>query len=833
MNSREAPSKRSAVEKALDVIVASMLTLLLLMCLTGSIYIGIRTKREMREQMWYLLDLNGEMKGGTTASQYNWRDTALVGTAVGITQFILYGYLIPISLYVSIEMVKVAQSMYFINFDRKMYHAESDTPALARTSNLNEELGQVRTILSDKTGTLTRNTMEFFKLTVGGVKYGSGFTDIERSLALRDGKVVPKPSAVPIEKGFNFTDPRLMGPNGELTWMGTPDADKIKKFFQLLAVCHTVIPEGEPTRETLKYQCESPDEAAFVTAAKRFGFFFYRRTTTHIYVMEPRADGKEEEVAYEVLAVLEFNSTRKRMSVIIRDNTGKLLLFCKGADSVIYQRLATEGNATRYTAAQHMDEFAQAGLRTLCLSYAELDEAFYAKWAADYFEAKTALVGRDQKLEAVAELIEKDLKLIGATAIEDKLQEGVPECIENLALAGINIWVLTGDKQDTAINIGMACSLLRTDMVQYIVSLDDLVKEVEGRTNDKEVRARAHVLVRSQLKETLEKVKASGGASALIIDGFGLTFAMSEELTPLFWELGQLCQTVICCRVSPLQKALVTGMVKKGGKTTLAIGDGANDVGMIQAAHIGVGISGQEGMQAVMASDFAIAQFRFLETLVLVHGRYNYKRIAKMVTYFFYKNIFFGFSIFWYNAFTFFSGEPCYNDYSMSCFNLIFTSLPVIVVAILDQDIKYELGRRFPGLYGQGQRNDYFQFPVVLYWALNGLFQSIAVFLAFFWGEYRLISDRENGQTMDMWGAGSAMYTVIVITVTLQLALTIQYWTWLHAFVFPFSIFLKYIFVLVMNSINPAFATSASHLFIENIAPVPSYWRAGPPTPPL
>ena len=278
---------------------------------------------------------------------------------------------------------------------------------------------------------------------------------------------------------------------------------------------------------------------------------------------------------------------------------------------------------------------------------------------------------------------------MGCTAIEDKLQEGVPEAIESLAKAGISIWVLTGDKQDTAINIGMACSLLSTDMTQYVVSLEALVKEFEGRTNTKEVADAALRQVRTQLAEVKAAIltaRSSGPSPAgLIIDGFGLTFAMTEELQPLFMELGEMCEAVICCRVSPLQKALVTGMVRRSGKTTLAIGDGANDVGMIQSAHIGVGISGQEGMQAVMASDFAIAQFRFLETLVLIHGRYNYRRITHMVTYFFYKNVLFGFSIFWFNAFTFFSGQTCYNDYAMSSFNLFFTSLPVITVAVLDQ----------------------------------------------------------------------------------------------------------------------------------------------------
>ncbi len=831
-NSMAPPSKRTNIERRLDRIVVMMLCVLASMCLSGSIIQGLRTKALM-PRMWYLAP------GDTTSNRsYNPLRTPEVGVYAGITQFILYSYLIPISLYVSIEMVKVSQAMYFINFDRTMYDAASDTPALARTSNLNEELGQVATILSDKTGTLTCNMMEFFKCSIGGVKYGAGVTDIERSVAARAGRPLP-PAApgegVPQEKGFNFRDKRLLGEDGSLAWRaaGGPAAAAMRAFCQLLAVCHTVIPEGEPTPEAIKYQAESPDEAAFVVAAKRFGFFFCKRNGAGVAVQEPgAAEGDPPvEAFYEVLNVLEFNSSRKRMSVVVRGPDGRLLLFCKGADSVIYERLAAKGNEHRDATAEHMDEFAQAGLRTLCLAYAPVDATFYATWNAQYFEAKTALTDRDAKLEAVAELIEKELLLLGATAIEDKLQAGVPACIEHLAQAGVALWVLTGDKQDTAINIGMACSLLRQGMKQHIISLEDMVAAAGGKTNDKALRERAAASVREQLQTCLDAVIAEaategGGAPAsLIIDGFGLTFALSEELAPTFWELGRRCSAVICCRVSPLQKALVTGLVKKAGRVTLAIGDGANDVGMIQAAHIGVGISGQEGMQAVMASDFAIAQFRFLERLVLVHGRYNYKRIARLVTYFFYKNTLFGFTLFWYNAWAFFSGQPCYNDYMMSCFNVFFTSVPIIVVAILDQDVSAPVSHHYPALYGQGQRNEFFTWRVILYWVLNGFYQSIAIFLALIWGQYRLHADREDGQVIGMWGAGSAMYTIIIITVTMQLALAVDYWTALHHAVFWGSILLKYAFILVMGVLPPSFATSAAYGLFKNVVGVaPSYW---------
>ena len=212
----------------------------------------------------------------------------------------------------------------------------------------------------------------------------------------------------------------------------------------------------------------------------------------------------------------------------------------------------------------------------------------------------------------------------------------MPQCIEQLMRAGISVWVLTGDKQDTAINIGQACSLLREDMKTHVININELIKLEGDRLISKaDFDTQGREQVRDQIKKGIElcdECSAKGIDMGVVIDGRSLAFALEPNLAPDFLSLGTGCVSVVCCRVSPLQKALVTGLVKDSGKITLAIGDGANDVGMIQAAHIGVGISGQEGMQAVMAADFAFAQFRFLERLLLVHGRYNYKRVSRMVT---------------------------------------------------------------------------------------------------------------------------------------------------------------------------------------------------------
>ena len=703
MNSSAAPSKRSTIEKGMDKIVISMLGLLCLMGTITGIICGSWIKN-VSPKHWY-------MDTSDTDMVFDPKNAPKVGVVAFLTSYVLYGYLIPISLYVSLEFVKVCQAMVFLNSDRQMYHEETDTPMRARTSNLNEELGMVHTVLSDKTGTLTCNSMEFFKCSIAGVSYGEGVTEIERSIAKRQGRPILTKPTKPIEPGFNFKDARLEGDK----WRSLPDAEHIRDFFRILGVCHTVIPEGEATRETICYQAESPDESAFVVAAKRFGFFFKSRTTSGMELEEPSfpSSGEMSTVHYELLNVLEFNSTRKRMSVIVRTPEDKIMLYCKGADSVIYDRLSHGNQKYIDVTQQHMDEYAKCGLRTLCLSVREISQSEYDAWNVTYTEAAQSLEKRDEKLQAAAEIIEKDLFLVGATAIEDKLQDGVPGTIEQMMRGGIAVWVLTGDKQDTAINIAQACALIRDDMDVHIVNIEELVKQEHDREITRaQFNEQGKAQVAALIEEGIEKEAATakkGMETCLVIDGRSLSFALEQDLAPRFLQLGSGCTSVVCCRVSPLQKALVTKLVKDSGKITLAIGDGANDVGMIQSAHIGVGISGQEGMQAVMASDFAFAQFRFLERLLLVHGRYNYKRISKMVTYFFYKNLAFGLTLFMYNLHAAASGQVVYNDWLMSAFNIFFVAFPVIALGILDQDVNQRSCLQFPQLYRQGQQNACFE----------------------------------------------------------------------------------------------------------------------------
>ena len=829
MNASAAPSKRSQIELGMDRVVLLMLSMLIMMGAVTAIVCGIWIKNKS-PRAWYLRTDEADVV-------FNPEDAPRVGVVAFLTSYVLYGYLIPISLYVSLEFVKVMQATVFINQDRALYHAPTDTPMRARTSNLNEELGMVHTVLSDKTGTLTCNSMEFFKMTIAGVSYGSGVTETERAVAKRLGKPLPPApteQSGPIETGFNFRDSRVE--NG--AWMRLPDANTFRDFFRVLAVCHTVIPEGEPTPETVCYQAESPDESAFVVAAKRFGFFFKARYTSAIEVDEPAASGASDSAPetkrFEILNILEFNSTRKRMSVIARTPEGEIVLYCKGADSVVYERLrhVAGGQAHASATQAHMDDYAASGLRTLCLAKRTLTASEYTAWNATYTEAAQSLEKRDEKIDVCAETIEKDLELLGATAIEDKLQDGVPGCIEQLMRAGMAVWVLTGDKQDTAINIGQACSLLRDDMETHVININDLIKLESDRLISKaDFDARGRASVKAQIRKGIsmcDDCSARDVDMGVVIDGRSLAFALEPELAPDFLSLGTGCVSVVCCRVSPLQKALVTGLVKDSGKITLAIGDGANDVGMIQAAHIGVGISGQEGMQAVMASDFAFAQFRFLERLLLVHGRYNYKRVSRMVTYFFYKNLAFGLTLFAYNLETRASGQVVYNDWLMSAFNIFFVSLPVLALGCFDQDVNQRSCLLFPHLYKQGQDNACFTPLTQLYWALNATYVAVVTYFFVFHGVHAGEADTKDGHAFGLWEVGTTMYTGIVITINLQMAQMINYWTWVQHVAIWGSIAIWYACNAILSDTERYLSTYSYKIFTPTVAPTPKYWTATP-----
>lgn len=796
-NSGKTIFKRTKSDRLLNILIMGIVLALITMCLFASIACGV----------W-------EMMTGRHASKYIPKDTitkdeSFTGITVKsiiafLSYLILLNTVVPISLYVSVEVIRQCQSL-LIDFDKRMYYAPKEAYAKARTTTLNEELGQVEYVFSDKTGTLTQNLMTFNKCSINGCLYGEvkdfatgEMVDVN---AENDHLFTPidfsKHNPEFYEEKFKFYDSNLLE---QVTNKRDP---KVHEFFTLLAICHTVMSEEKNGK--LEYQAQSPDEAALTAAARNFGFVFKDRTSNTIEI-----EVLGVSMTYEVLAILDFNNVRKRMSVIVRAPNGQIILYCKGADSVIFEHLgnncSVNGNGkVRELTNDHLEHFAGVGLRTLCLAKKELNEDEYNRWRVEFAKAETSLDDREAKKDRCYEQIEQDLELLGATAIEDKLQDNVPQTIANLIAANIKVWVLTGDKLETAINIGYSCELLNDDMCEIFVVDGCYPEEVEkqlkkaqkqmakmqrqrqlltqqhhshhqnsspandigwkqqqqqrkqagsrlshsssrrkkrrpinsaasgsvsspkkfrrgresrnsamspnsGKTSrsqpaspgnnsnfvaksaNKQSRVapafganptgdlnnnpnqptqtvfaidlpdeRRSAATISQRATPNQMPPASGdpsGGFALVISGHSLAHALCPNREQLFLAVASQCKSVICCRVTPLQKALVVDLVKRHKKViTLSIGDGANDVPMLKMAHIGVGISGQEGMQAVLASDFSVAQFSYLERLLLVHGRWSYFRMCKFLRYFFYKNFSFTLCNLWYAFFCGFSAQ--------------------------------------------------------------------------------------------------------------------------------------------------------------------------------
>eukprot|EP00835_Amoeboradix_gromovi_P003661 NODE_251_length_12882_cov_0.075334.p1 type:complete len:1159 gc:universal NODE_251_length_12882_cov_0.075334:2349-5825(+) len=789
-NGTAAPIKRTDVERKTNRQIVFLFILMIFMSFFSSagllINISGNLNSENDDSRWYLSITN--QKPADFATNFFLQF---------LTFLILYNTLIPISLIVTMEIVKAVTS-YLINCDKDMYYPPAKSFAICRTSSLVEELGQIKYIFSDKTGTLTCNIMEFRQCCIANKCYSD---------------VIHKDKAGLEVHSFDTLHKDLEGPNQPY----------IHEFLLLLSACHTVIPELPDNYNddinTIIYQASSPDENALVKGARLLKYVFLTRKPKCIQISI-----HNEIKEFQILQVNEFNSTRKRMSVVVRQPNNKIVLYVKGADTVIYERLSANNPFVAIT-NQALSEYANEGLRTLCLAMREISQEEYTQWNKIYEKASTTLNNRPQELDNAAEIIERDLFLLGATAIEDKLQDGVPDTIFNLANAGIRIWVLTGDRQETAINIGFSCKLLNNDM--DLMTFDQekpelfkahLLEQLE-RCKDRKMQVFA-----SEKKQTnwigklLEFFSGKSSIShdeldmtktplGLVITGKTLGFALQPENELMFLRLACLCKSVICCRVSPLQKALVVKLVKKHLKTlTLAIGDGANDVSMIQAAHVGIGINGLEGSQAARASDVAIGQFRFLQKLLLVHGSWAYNRISKLILYCFYKNIALQFTQFWYSFNNGFTGQTIYESWSLAAYNLFFTACQPLYIGIFEQFVNKQNLLKYTQLYKIGQNQEFFNASAFWAIALNGIYHSVICYFSIFFimgSNYFGVSGGISGLNDGLWFVGMTLYTVILTVVTGKAALLTTWWTiWAYFAIFG-SLLVWIIFLPIFSAVGP------------------------------
>eukprot|EP00076_Gallus_gallus_P014232 XP_015132962.1 phospholipid-transporting ATPase FetA isoform X1 [Gallus gallus] len=813
-NSGRTTFKRTSIDRLMNVLVLMIFVFLAVMCLILAIGNCIWESDKGYHFQVYLPWAEDVTSAPFSAFLMFWSYVIILNTVV------------PISLYVSVEIIRLGNSFY-IDWDRKMYYPLNDTPAQARTTTLNEELGQIKYIFSDKTGTLTQNIMCFNKCSINGKSYGDVYDMSGQRIEINE-------NTEKVDFSYNqLADPKFVFYDHSLVEAVKLNDVPTHKFFRLLSLCHTVMPE-EKKEGNLVYQAQSPDEGALVTAARNFGFVFRARTPETITVVE-----MGETKIYKLLAILDFNNVRKRMSVIVRSPEGDLTLYCKGADTILYELLHPSCESLKEETTEHLNEFAGEGLRTLVVAYKNLDEEYFQDWIKRHHEASTALEGREDKLSEIYEEIEKDLMLLGATAIEDKLQDGVPQTIETLGKASIKIWVLTGDKQETAMNIGYSCNLLYDDMADVFViegsSSEDVLNEL--RNARKKMKPDSFLdsdEINIQIEKSSKNLKLlpdeqANGVYGLVINGHSLAYALEGNLELELVRTACMCKVVICCRVTPLQKAQVVELVKKYKKAvTLAIGDGANDVSMIKTAHIGVGISGQEGMQAVLSSDFSFAQFRYLQRLLLVHGRWSYIRMCKFLKYFFYKNFAFTLVHFWYGFFSGFSAQTVYDQWFITLYNLMYTSLPVLGMSLFDQDVDDRWSLLFPQLYVPGQQNLYFNKIVFIKCMLQGIYSSLILFFIPYGAMYNTM--RSDGKAIADYQSFALMaQTCLLIVVSVQIGLDTSYWTVVNQFFIWGSLSVYFAITFTMYSDGMYLIFTASFPFVgtaRNTLSQPNVWLA-------
>uniref|UniRef100_A0A672Q942 Phospholipid-transporting ATPase n=1 Tax=Sinocyclocheilus grahami TaxID=75366 RepID=A0A672Q942_SINGR len=720
--------KRSKLERQMNVDVFWCVIILLVMCLFSAIGHGL----------WMFQ--YGDKKPVFDVLSPEGTDISPVVSAIYLflTMIIVFQVLIPISLFVSIEIVKICQ-VYFIHQDMELYDEETDSHLQCRALNITEDLGQMQYIFSDKTGTLTENKMVFRRCTVAGVEYSHDANarrlamyqemDSEEEDCTSHGGTLPRRDSVTSHqsgkvvlrsqstKSHRRTGSRAEAKRASILSKHTAFSSPMEKDITPDPQLMDKVNECSSQMEFMRFHCQPLNQIP-PDLCDIFDFFIALTICNTVVVSSP-------------------NQPRQKVDD------------CKGKRQ----------RKILYKTQNYLNLYAADGLRTLCIAKKVLSKEEYASWLQRHLEAETAIQRREELLFESALRLETNLQLLGATGIEDRLQDGVPETIASLRKAGLQIWVLTGDKQETAINIAYACKLL--DPEEEMITLNA----------DSQVHPACTAAVSPHGLHSFSSLPSP--SEWLVIDGRTLAYALDKSLEDKFLAVARSCRSVLCCRSTPLQKSMVVKLVRNKLKVmTLAIGDGANDVSMIQVADVGVGISGQEGMQAVMASDFALPRFRYLQKLLLVHGHWCYSRLANMILYFFFKNAMFVALIFWYQFYCGFSGSAMVDQWYLIFFNLMFSAFPQLITGTLDKDVSAETLQELPQLYMNGQNSE--EYKPYMFWMnmIDAFYQSLICFFI----PYFAYVDSD----VDLFTWGTPITTLALFTILLHLGIETKTWVSLH-----------------------------------------------------
>ena len=620
-----------------------------------------------------------------------------------VRYLILFSSIIPISMKVNLDVAKLVYS-FFISSDNQIPGAE------VRNSSIPEELGQIQFLLSDKTGTLTKNEMTFKILSLGNQTYSSdAYEEIKEELY-----------------EFCQTDQsqRIMQKSS---------TERLMECIKALALCHNVTPTTTAEGERY-YQASSPDEVALVEFTEKIGVVLKEKTYS---LMKLDVEGHEEK--YEILNIFPFSSATKRMGIIVRNKqTNIITLYMKGADSV----MATLIENVEWL-GEECGNLAKDGLRTLVFGKKIISEEHYELFKKEYTAASTSMVNRDELMAECVSKIERNLKMLCISGVEDQLQDDVQQSLEMLKHAGIRTWMLTGDKVETALCIAKSTRL---------VSVDQEVREFFANSID-------------EIDRLMDRYSINIEDDGLIVDGSTLSFVL-KEMPDHFISFALRAKSVICCRCMPTQKAEIVELVKKSGIRTCAIGDGGNDVSMIQVADVGLGIEGKEGKQASMAADFSLKQFSHITRLLLWHGRNSYIRSSDLSLFIMHRGMIISIMQAIFSALFNFAPVALFQGYLLMGYATYYTMFPVLSL-IFDERVNEEKVMEFPDLYHQLQIKQRLSMTNLFSWVFLSILQAYIVMLLCM----LLFKDT-------FVNIVSISFTALIIIELLNIGFTIRRWNW-------------------------------------------------------